>query len=233
MIDRVVTGVTVFYRTPELIKFSLGSFREFYPNLPLIVVDNSGGDKCTEELEKFYKRDGNMTLIKIDKNIGHGLGLRQALKHVRTPYAYVFDSDVEILKPTLLDEMLANMKPGVYGTGYIRLCSRGGSQMDNGDLNDPEVVRYMHPLSCMINMEMYKTFSPPCSGGAPFADMMADLKDAGLTEKTLIHFPVLPSGTYIKHHGGVTRARFPLPCAKDIKDYKEDEFIKLVMWGKL
>ncbi len=229
--DRIVTGITVFYKTTDLIWISIGSFRKFYPTLPLIVVDNSGGDDCTATLESFQRQDPNMTLIKVDRNIGHGLGLRRALKYVQTPYVYVFDSDVEILRETLLEEMLEKMQPGVYGTGYIRLCTSGGQQKNDGDLNDPDIVRYMHPLSCMISMKMYKKFRPPNTGGAPFADIMTDLKKAGLTNTALVHFPVLPHGHYIKHHGGITRAMMGGTVVNI--DYQENEYNVEIIWGAL
>lgn len=207
-----ITGLTVFYKTPDLIDISLKPFKKFYPNTPLVIVNNSPeDDECTIELLKFAKNYLDDTLvIQLDMNYGHGPGLNRGMEYIDTPYVYIFDSDVEILRGDLLEDMLGVMTPGIiYGTGFTRLTSRGGSHRDEGNLTDPEVMTYLHPLACLISTEQYNKFPKFNSGGAPFSNAMSAIKDTGFAQGLIKFFPVhLGRVKYIKHHGGTTRARY-------------------------
>ena len=210
-----VTGLTVFYKTPHLIDISLEAFRKYYPDMPLIVVNNSADDdECTEALRSFVIEDKKSTLVQLDMNYGHGPGLNRGMERVKTDYVYVFDSDSEIVKEDMLENMAAEMTSKTYGVGFTRLTSRGGSHRDGGSLEDPDVMTYLHPLACLISMHQYKKFPAFTSGGAPFNQTMSAIKDSGLSEILIKFFPVIGldrgriNVNYIKHHGGSTRARY-------------------------
>lgn len=209
-----VTGLTVFYKTAHLVKWSLEPFRKFYPETPLILVNNSPeDDECTTALLEFareYKE--NTVIIQLDKNYGHGPGLNRGMEYVETPYVFIFDSDTEIVKEDLLENMLSLMDSHTYGVGFTRLTSRGGSHRDNGVLSDPEVMTYLHPLACVISMHQYEKFPKFSSGGAPFNRAMSAIKDTGNAEMLIKFFPIILGGRhhsdYIRHSGGQTRAKY-------------------------
>ena len=212
MID-MVTGLTVFYKTPHLVDLSLKPLRKFYPSLKLIVVNNSPeDDECSEALKKFAMSDQNFELIQLDSNYGHGPGLNRGMEYVKTPYVYIFDSDTEIVRENMLENMLTLMDSQTYGIGFTRLTSRGGSHRDKGTLDDPEVMTYLHPLACLISVDKYKMFPKFNSGGAPFAKAMSAIKDSGMGNTLIKFFPVILGGrqqsNYVRHGGGHTRARF-------------------------
>lgn len=208
-----ITALTVFYKTAHLVDLSLKAFRKFYPKVKLIVVNNSPeDDECTTALIEFAKEDKNTLIIQLDKNYGHGPGLNRGMEYVKTPYVYIFDSDTEMIKDNMLENMLSEMDSHTYGIGFTRLTSRGGSHRDKGTLDDPEVMRYMHPLACVISMHQYKKFPKFSSGGAPFNKAMSAIKDTGIESLLIKHFPVIVGGrlhaNYVRHHSGYTRARY-------------------------
>ena len=211
-----VTALTVFYKTPTLIHVSLDSFRRYYPEMQLVVVNNSPKDDvCTRHLIDFLKDDENCTFIQLGMNYGHGPGLNRGMKHIKTSYVYIFDSDVEIIREGFIEEMMEFMDEETYGVGFTRLTTRGGQNKDKGDLKDSDTLKYLHPLACLISVKQYYKFPKFYSGGAPFNRTMGAIKDTGEYDKLIKHFPVIALGhtgsmkpNYIKHHGGSTRARY-------------------------
>ena len=209
-----VTGLTVFYKTAHLVELSLEPFRKFYPDTKLIVVNNSPeDDECTIALLKFVEKYKDCTkLIQLDMNYGHGPGLNRGMEYVETPYVYIFDSDTEMIKENMLEDMTSLMNSRTYGVGFTRLTSLGGSHRDKGNLDDPEVMTYLHPLACVISMHQYWKFPKFTSGGAPFNKAMSAIKDTGIANILIKFFPVILGGrlqaNYVKHGGGHTRARY-------------------------
>lgn len=217
---RNITGLTVFYKTAHLIDISLEAFRKYYPDMPLVVVNNSPlDDECTEKLLAFTIEDCNINFVQLDSNYGHGPGLNRGMERVKTDYVYIFDSDTEIVKEGMLENMLSLMDSHTYGIGFTRLTSRGGSHRDKGTLDDPEVMTYLHPLACTISMHQYGKFPKFSSGGAPFNNVCSAIKDTGNTEMLIKHFPVILGGrlhtNYVKHGGGHTRAKYGI-CSPHI-----------------
>jgi len=208
-----ITALTVFYKTTHLIDISLKPLRKFYPKIKIIVANNSPeDDECTEALLKFAKEDKKTLIIQLDKNYGHGPGLNRGMEYVKTPYVYIFDSDTEIVKESMLENMLSEMDSHTYGVGFVRLTSRGGSHRDKGTMDDPDVMRYLHPLACVISLHQYKKFPKFQSGGAPFNETCSAIRDSGIENLLIKHFPVILGGrlhqNYVKHHSGSTRARY-------------------------
>ena len=56
-------GIVINYKTPDLIRKFLSDFRHYYPDLHLLILDNSNFDRSTNLLFSFCKKDGNMTLL--------------------------------------------------------------------------------------------------------------------------------------------------------------------------
>ena len=210
-----ITALTVFYKTTHLVDISLKALRVFYPDIKLIVVNNSPeDDECTTALVEFAKEDKKTLIVQLDKNYGHGPGLNRGMEYVETPFVYIFDSDSEIIKEGMLENMVNVIDSHTYGTGFTRITSLGGSHRDGGSLDDPDVMTYLHPLACVISMHQYNKFPKFTSGGAPFNRACSAIKDTGNAEMLIKFFPVIKgargagAANYIRHHNGQTRARY-------------------------
>ena len=133
---------------------------------------------------------------------------------VKTKLAYIFDSDSEIVRDNMLEEMLNLITPETYGMGFIRNTSFGGAHVEPSVGTPPEGgMKYLHPLACLIQIDQYRSYRPFNPGGAPFANAMKDIHDTGNAYKMLMSFPVLffdkrLKFNFIKHHSGSTRARY-------------------------
>ena len=202
-LTKYVTGLTVTCKSEELIPFSILPFRELYPEIPLIVSDNSAGDECTKELIILSGKDKGINLILNNYNMGHGRGLKVGLDKINTQYAFIFDSDTKILKKGLIEEMLYLIHPDKYGTGFLTNVRQNG-----------HLIKYLHPFCALINMELYRQFDPVDTTykqhnptyGAPFINMMYSLYLAN-KDYLLIEFPgmIYKKSEYVEHIGGMNR----------------------------
>ena len=220
-----ITALTVAYKTPELMNQQMSKFRKFYPDISLIIINNSPlDDGCTEVLEKLARKDKNIRLFHTKRNIGHGYGLNVGFKYITTPFAYIFDSDSIMMVGGIFEAMLKVMKPNVYGCGFVLITGRGGGGTKqvskNGVVAEGEMY-YLHPLACMISCDMFWKYPPYNSFGAPFCETMTAIWDTGKAKEMIIDFPVFK---YIHHISGGTRALYG-PYESMLKDHdKGDEF---------
>ena len=74
-------GIVVNYKTPDLIKNILSNFRATFPELHLVIVDNSNFDRSTDLIYSVCKKDGNMTFLANFFNLHHGPGLHKAIQY--------------------------------------------------------------------------------------------------------------------------------------------------------
>jgi len=120
-----VTAIVVFCCTPKLVEPCLSSFRRYYPNMRLVIIDNSKvdncgeGPQCAKALREYCKKDKNAELHIMPFNIGHGFGLHYGMLEVKTKYAYIFEPDVDHLKKDLIENMISVVKKETYGVGYL------------------------------------------------------------------------------------------------------------------
>jgi hypothetical protein len=197
-----VTAVTVVCRTKDLFKIAYGSFRRFYPDVPLLVVNGLAGDECTSYVESAQKTDHNLRLIKFRHNIGHGRGMHVALQRVATPYAYIFDSDTRTDAP-VLEPMLerASRQGDFYAVGIVMDVDRRGRNTYLSEAQPGVSIAYAHPAVMLLNLKQYWAHQPFFEHGAPALNAMVDLHDAGRSD-LLIDFPV---ADYVHHEWSGTR----------------------------
>ena len=215
MLDEV-TGLILFCRTPHLIDLSLISFRRYYPEIKIIVVDNSGKDKsCTNQLERCCDADGNMELYVLPENLGHGIGLHYGIKEVKTKYTYIFESDVETKKRGIIEAMLDLMTNSVYCVSETDLVT-----YKEGKWWDPKAgIRMMRRpwiYVALLNNKKYFEFpafnSDNGTNAAPLKSACQAIDNSGKADELLVHFDPSP---YIKHHYGGTRNRIGIPSLKE------------------
>ena len=199
-----VTGITTFCMNDKYVQSSLGTLKGLYPNIPIVVADNSWkGDNCTRLLIDMADT-GAIELIVNGDNLGHGRGLTQCLEKVKTKYVLMFDSDVEFINIDLLPDMFALMDDNTYGVGFVMWHGYNGETMRPCHLQEerPEnSIKYLHPFCSLISMEKYGLYAPldimtekNKAHGAPMMSPMRDIYDAG--KEHIIK--ILPESTYTK-----------------------------------
>ena len=204
-----ITGLTVAYKAEEYVKLTIESLRVFYKELPIIIVNGSPeDDPCSSYCDHLDNVDPNIKLINLGKNCSHGISLNIGMKSIRTPYVYIFDSDVEMKRPGMLESMLAMINPDMYGIGFINFVGRngGGSRtIAAGHIKRDGDIVYLHPFACLISTETYRKFPKFNFYGAPFIETCLAINDAGLDDGLLKYFPVKD---YVNHYSGGTRAKY-------------------------
>jgi hypothetical protein len=83
-----ITAITTVCKTIHYAELSIGAFRKYYPEIPLIVVDNSEGDECSRFLRDYLGGDPYSSLIQTPFNIGHGPGMNRGMFALMTPETY-------------------------------------------------------------------------------------------------------------------------------------------------
>ena len=206
MIDSI-TAICVVYRTKDLVQKTIESFREFYPDLPLIVVDNSGEDcECSQYLRKLTKQDKNVSIFTMPENIGHGPGMDYAINRINTEWAYIFDSDTEMFKSGILETFKVI-------AGYRKILAAGNKQMVSiagrsaGRTKAKADIQYIHPAVCFINRQLYLTYPPFRYHGAPCIDTYTKVHEQVLSDELLSDFPV---ESFVKHEWRGTRSFFKM-----------------------
>lgn len=197
-----VTGITVCYDTKSSMKRAYESVRRFCLDIPIIIIDGSdSGNPCACYVKSLAS--DLTTVISLGKNIGHGRGMHMGISQVKTKYALMFDSDIEMLKACLA-AMLEMMEDDTFGVGHI--CKTGFDGYDCGKKprhRKEGCMVYLHPFFQLVNINNYKKFHRYVHHGAPCYLTMFDIHRQGLSDKILKEFPNLKE--YVKHYGRVTR----------------------------
>lgn len=185
-----ITGITVSHNTKDLLQRAYESVRRYHPEMMIIIVDGSDrSDPCRKYVESLS--GPFTTLMLCQNNIGHGRGMDMAIRQVKTKYALIFDSDIEMLKSPV-EQMLAMMEPDTYGVGYIELTGEDGFEYGaHPHHKNEKATRYLHPYFMLLQVSEYYKFPPFCHHGAPCVHTMTAIKRAGLSDKILIEFPGL------------------------------------------
>lgn len=185
-----ITGITVCYNSKDLIERAYTSVRKLHPKMPIIIVDGSdAADKCAVYVKSLASP--LTTVISLGYNIGHGKGMCMGIAAARTPYALMFDSDIEMLKSPV-DAMLEMMERHVYGVGYMEKTAFDGHEYGARPQHKEQgYMRMLHPYFHLLNIAVYNKFHPYVHHGAPCYLAARDIHEQGLTDKIIKEFPGL------------------------------------------
>jgi glycosyltransferase involved in cell wall biosynthesis len=75
----------------------------------LIVIDDGSSDGTFEIIKESAEVNGQVKLVKLDKNFGKGLALRKGFEHVEGKYVCFLDGDLD-LHPKLISTLMNYMK---------------------------------------------------------------------------------------------------------------------------
>lgn len=198
--DLPITGITVCWNTKDLIERAYNSIRKFYPDMPIIIVDGSDSrDPCASYVRGLASE--LTTIIQPGHNIGHGRGMCLGIEKAKTPYALIFDSDIELLEPCI-PAMLAMMEEDTFGVGYIEKIGYDGFVY--GAHPHPEgSLPCLHPYFHLIDIRNYKKYYPYVHHGMPVYLTMLDIHKKELSGKIIKQFPGLvnhaPDSKFVRH----------------------------------
>jgi hypothetical protein len=183
----MITGITVCSNTKDLVQRAYESVRKYHPEMLIIIVDGSDpSDPCRAYVESLTSP--YTMLILAGYNIGHGRGMDLAIRQVKTKYALIFDSDIEMLKSPV-EGMLALMESDTYGVGYTEPTGEDGFEYGaHPHHKNEKVTRYLHPYFMLLQVSEYYKYAPFVQHGAPCYKTMVDIKRRGLSDKILKEF---------------------------------------------
>ena len=182
-----ITAVVVTSNTKDLIKRAYTSFRKFHPDMKLIIIDGSNlNDPCCAYVSGLASV--NTMVAVYDYNIGHGRGMHEGIKMVKTKYALIFDSDIKMLKSPV-EKMLAMMESDTYGVGYTEKTGLDGFEYGSKPHHkDQDFMRMMHPYFHLLQVSEYFKYFPYTQHGAPCYKAALDIHRRGLTSKIIKEF---------------------------------------------
>jgi len=136
MINNKVTAIIKAFERPQSLINLYHSIRKCYPELKIIIVDDSKDDMDTSIF------DNNVEYIRTEFDIGLSAGRNLAVSKVKTPYFVLLDDDFLFSEKTKLEKMLEVLETtdfkivsgGVcnYGTQFVDF--KGLLRIKNGDL---------------------------------------------------------------------------------------------------
>ena len=186
-----VTTVIINYQTPELLKIAVESFKRFYPDAHLLIVDNGSNDeKKSENLILGLKNQySNIEAQFLAQNIYHGPAMDLAVKNfVTKPYVFFLDSDTDSKKNGFLESMVELLQEDDknYGVGEIIRVNKSGYKSEVG--SEVLLTPYM-----LLRTDIYKSLEPFIHHGQP---TFLNFRDAHDKEYNLVRFPI---SEYIDH----------------------------------
>lgn len=195
-----VTAVVINFRTPDLTRRAVESFRSFYASLPLLLIDNGSGDESGRTLDHLRALAPGCTEVILNpSNRHHGPAMDQALRAINTPYALFIDSDCEVLKGGFVELMLAlaDENPHAYVVGKKIFMNDRGFDIPE----QPGAHSYIRPICMLVRREPYLLLPPFERHGAP---CLANMRAARASSYELVHFPV---EDFVRHEGRGTASR--------------------------
>ena len=188
---------------PDLLDRALGSLRKFYPTIPVLLIDNGSDDGKSAGLIMDWKsRYPQHTEFLLNKrNLHHGPAIDQALHHAASPFVLLLDSDCEILRGRLIEEMLkfAASSPLHYAVGQRVWMDRRGFDLPAAN---QEAIPYIRPICMLIRRSAYLELPKAERHGAP---LLANMRKAARSGYVLVDFPI---EEYIHHKGRGTAGQF-------------------------
>ena len=179
-----ITAVVVNYQTEQLIEVAVASFREFYPDVHLVISDNNSTDGSWEWIKE--QEDEVTKVVLNEANIGHGPALNSAFIEAATRFVFTFDSDVTFLREGLLEQMLLEIEDA-YAIGWLRWVNRSGvSVLEGKPFNKDRFCPYIHPYAALYNRNIYLSLAPFGNRGAPAVVNMHDAKKNGIEVKPFV-----------------------------------------------
>lgn len=186
-VSELVSVVIVNYKTHDLTRRCFDSLRGHYPSVPVLLVDNGSGDDSAQFIAE--QEGPHTTPVLLAQNYGHGPGLDAGLCEAQTPYAFTLDSDSEVRRGGLLEEMVELFlgNDALYAVGEVQWLQHLGRDWRTPDPAYPGQAPYVHPAAMMLDRAKYVGLLPFMRGGCP---CRANMLEAFLTGYEVRDFPI-------------------------------------------
>ena len=196
-IEQRVAAAVVNYQTPDLLETAVRSFHNAYPDVRLLIIDNGSADESPEAVRRLQRELGpSITFRLLSENRFHGPAMDLALRELKSPFVYVFDSDT-ITKRTGFLEKMVDLAAGenVYGVGRIANVNKRGFADRSG-------ISVLVSAFMLIDRNVYLRLPPFVHHGLPALNNFRAAAEQGYT---LESFPV---EDYVTHLGRGTAERY-------------------------
>ncbi|MGE3801535.1 MAG: glycosyltransferase family 2 protein [Candidatus Kapaibacterium sp.] len=189
--------VIVNYQTPDLLENAVRSFKEFYPEVQTIVVDNGSQDESREVIDRLCREYNALTAELRPDNAGHGPAMHHVIARQEYEFYFFLDSDTVTNKSGFLEEMLTHFSDElVYGVGKVVPFNRRGFH------DEAEGVPMLIAAYMLIRSSIYQQLPPFEHHGAPVAHNFHSAAKLGYRMKDY------PIEKYIDHLHRGTVSRF-------------------------
>ena len=189
----------VNYRTPDLLERAASSFRKFYPDVELTIVDNGSNDRSIDVIDKLVSTNPVKTKkMMLEKNYFHGPAMDTAIRASTKEIVFFLDTDTETYRGGFLEQMLAQLDGDdrVYGIGRVDRVNKRGFATENGS-ETILISAYM-----MLKRSVYMLLPPFIHHGMPTLENFSTARTRGFE---LMNFDI---DAYIRHEGRGTASRF-------------------------
>ena len=195
-----ITTVIINFQTPGLLKVAVNSFKTFYPDTKLLLIDNGSKDDGISKsmIEDLSSKHKDTEAVLLENNIFHGPAMDKAIReHIDSKYTFFLDSDTETVQGGFLEKMveMLSLSDHNYGVGEIIKANKRGYKAEDGE--DMLLTPYM-----MIDNEIYKGLKPFIHHGQPTIYNFIDARKKGYK---LEKFEV---SAYINHLWRGTASKF-------------------------
>lgn len=195
-----ITTIIVNYKTPDLLRGCVESFRVHYAHAPLLLIDNGSADESTVYIHRSAAASAYTQCLLNPRNLFHGIAMDQGIRYCTTPYVFLLDSDCLILKTGFLEQMRQiSERHGAYAVGRLQYKNRFGYDIHAGMSG---VIPYVDPHAALLRKSSYLTLPPFVHHGAP---CLQNMKKAQQRKFQLADFPI---HQFVEHLGRGTCARY-------------------------
>ncbi len=192
MDSKKVSACIINYQTPELTLQAVSSFRRYYPDIFLVLIDNGSKDDSVQLLKSNIHPYSHITKFILNShNIHHGPAMHQAMQICESEFILFLDSDCVVIECGFIEKMIEVIESDVnnYAVGkMVLLNKRGFDVKQNG-------YKYIRPICMLIRRELYFKIKPFERHGAPCLKNMISAVDHNFN---LIGFKI---EKYIFHKG--------------------------------
>jgi GT2 family glycosyltransferase len=198
---REITVIIVNYRTRAFTQRAVEGLRSFYPETPLLLIDNGSNDDSTKYIASIGDQDPHTRAILNALNRYHGPAMDQGIRHSETRFVFTLDSDCEVQQGGFLEQMLKYFdNPLSYAVGWLVNMDRYGFQKD-ADARQT-LIPYIHPHAMLLDRDKYLSLPPFVHHGSPCLTNMRAAQENGYTVRD---FPI---AGYVLHYGRGTCSQY-------------------------